>query len=432
MAKIDQIMVDDSTLYELVPEIAPLFDNTKAYAVGDCVIKDAVLYRFTAAHAAGAWVGTDAEEITVGEELTDLKADLQDIEGEIAYLGLSEDVKQALLQIAEKVAYVDEHGQDYYDALKDALYLPVGLVSISAVYTQSEKVYPSTPLTQLKSNLVVRARYENGTSKVITDYTMNGSLEEGTSTITVAYYRKTATFTVNVSAEPYTITNNLTNCANSNTAVSVNPGESYTATITAAYGCYVDDTYITVLMGGNDVTSTVLNDRVITISEVTGNIIITANAANALHPLKNGTHTFNNGCTITVTNGNHVEITSSHASGGSGLVNFSDVTENTDTEQIIDNVQNNSKKFTINAGQTAVFTIYNYHSNRQNSFNVYGLGTSGALDMAIPDLRASTGSNTKTFAESADVGCLFIAITQYNASPISFDVSLVVDGVQYV
>lgn len=80
MAKLDQITVDD-TLYELVPEIAPLFDNAKAYNVGDCVINDAKFYRFTAAHAAGAWVGTDAEAITVGNELTGLKADLTDLNG---------------------------------------------------------------------------------------------------------------------------------------------------------------------------------------------------------------------------------------------------------------------------------------------------------------------------------------------------------------
>lgn len=75
MAAIDQVSLGETT-YELVPEIAPLFDNTKEYAIGDYVIKDAALYKFKAAHAAGAWVGTDAEVITVGNELTDLKADL--------------------------------------------------------------------------------------------------------------------------------------------------------------------------------------------------------------------------------------------------------------------------------------------------------------------------------------------------------------------
>lgn len=75
MAKLDQALIKGTT-YEIVPEIAPLFSENTAYAVDDCVIKDAVLYRFTVAHAAGPWIGTDAEEITVGKELTGLKADL--------------------------------------------------------------------------------------------------------------------------------------------------------------------------------------------------------------------------------------------------------------------------------------------------------------------------------------------------------------------
>jgi hypothetical protein len=187
-------------------------------------------------------------------------------------------------------------------------------------------------------------------------------------------------------------------------------------------------------MGGVDVTSTVLSNRVISIAEVTGNIVITANAANALYPLKNGTHTFSNGCTITVTDGHHVEISGSHSSGGSGLINISDITENTETEQTVTNVQNGTKKFTFEAGQTAVFTIYNLvvPSNKASSYNMYGLETSGALDMAIGDIRPSTGSKTKTFESDTDVGCLFVAITQTNMGTFSFDVSLVVDGVQYV
>lgn len=49
-----------------------------------------------------------------------------------AQLTLSDnDVKLALLQIAEKTAYIDQHGQDYYDALEDALYPPVRATSVS-------------------------------------------------------------------------------------------------------------------------------------------------------------------------------------------------------------------------------------------------------------------------------------------------------------
>ena len=36
--------------------------------------------------------------------------------------GVSDELKTALLQLASKVAYIDDDGQDYYDDLYDALY----------------------------------------------------------------------------------------------------------------------------------------------------------------------------------------------------------------------------------------------------------------------------------------------------------------------
>lgn len=112
--------------------------------------------------------------------------------------GLSDDVKQALLQIAQKVAYVDAHGQDYYDDLYNAFYPPLTIVSISAVYTQSGDVYDTDSLDSLKADLVVTALYEDGTTQVVTNYTLSGTLAVGTSTITVSYGGKTDTFDVTV------------------------------------------------------------------------------------------------------------------------------------------------------------------------------------------------------------------------------------------
>lgn len=68
----------DGTKYEIVPEIAPLFNTSTAYAKGDCVIKDAVLYRFKTAHSAGAWNSSEVDAINLSEEVTDLKQDLQE------------------------------------------------------------------------------------------------------------------------------------------------------------------------------------------------------------------------------------------------------------------------------------------------------------------------------------------------------------------
>ena len=67
MAKLDKFIIDGTT-YEIVPEIAPLFNESDSYSVGNCVIKDAALYRFTANHT-GAWTGNDVEAIEVADRL---------------------------------------------------------------------------------------------------------------------------------------------------------------------------------------------------------------------------------------------------------------------------------------------------------------------------------------------------------------------------
>ena len=80
----------------------------------------------------------------------------------------------------------------------------------------------------------------------------------------------------------YTITNNLANCTSSNSITSVQEGSSYNATITA------NNNYIlqapTITMGGTDVTSSVYSNGVISITKVTGNIVITCNAIKEIKP----------------------------------------------------------------------------------------------------------------------------------------------------
>ena len=74
----------------------------------------------------------------------------------------------------------------------------------------------------------------------------------------------------------YTITKKLTNVTISNSATSVNENSSYSATLTANSGYELSTVKIT--MGGADVTSSSYSDGSITISNVTGNIVITADA----------------------------------------------------------------------------------------------------------------------------------------------------------
>lgn len=219
--------------------------------------------------------------------------------------GLSDEAKQALLALLEKVAYVDENGQTYYDALETALYPPVNLVSISAVYEQSGVVYDNQTLDSLRANLVVTARYDDTSTQNVTSYTLSGTLATGTSTITVAYGGKTTTFTVvvNHATTQYTITNNLTNCSNSNSATVTNENSAYSGTLTVDAD-YVMDT-VAIMMGGTDVTSTAYDSETgaISIASVTGNVVITAEAVEDVGYISGEPYTF------TITNGYVVDDT---------------------------------------------------------------------------------------------------------------------------
>lgn len=116
---------------------------------------------------------------------------------------ISNALKTALLTIAQKVAYIDEHGQTYYQALYDALYPPANLVSISAVFTQGAAViYDTDSLDDLKQYLAVTALYDDSsTADVTSQCLLSGTLTVGTSIITASYGGMTDTFTVTVTED---------------------------------------------------------------------------------------------------------------------------------------------------------------------------------------------------------------------------------------
>lgn len=213
--------------------IAPTEGSTTAnaaHAKGSYFFYGGVLYVAMADIAPGETIitsgsGQNCEEAPLGKTATELKSAIdgittatEDNEGKAlkaktivngkvtewefgeAGGGISSDVKSALLACFAKVTWTDEHGQDYYDALESALY-PVELVSIGAVYTQTATVYSTNSLNSLKSDLIVTAYYNNGTSSIINAYSLSGTLVEGTSTITVTYDGKTTTFNVIVTAD---------------------------------------------------------------------------------------------------------------------------------------------------------------------------------------------------------------------------------------
>lgn len=113
-------------------------------------------------------------------------------------VGIPEAVKESLLQLVRHVAYVDDQGQSYYDALEMALYGDE-VASLSAVYSPgSFKVYDSDSLDVMQPYLTVTAHYYSGDTETVQGYQLSGTLVEGTQTITVSYMGKTTTFTVTV------------------------------------------------------------------------------------------------------------------------------------------------------------------------------------------------------------------------------------------
>lgn len=112
---------------------------------------------------------------------------------------LSYAAKQALLACFRHVAWIDDQGQSYYNALESELFPDATLESITAVFTQgSAIIYDTDSLETLRQYLTVTATFSDSTTAAVTDYTLSGTLAAGTSTITVSYSGKTDTFSVTV------------------------------------------------------------------------------------------------------------------------------------------------------------------------------------------------------------------------------------------
>lgn len=116
-------------------------------------------------------------------EINELKDDLDKV-------GISENVKTTLLACFEHVAWTDEHGQDYYDALETALY-ESGYPRIKAIYNGSgHVVYTDDDLGTIKPYLTVtyyETRDSEGQVISASNYTLSGLLTEGDNNIRVTY-----------------------------------------------------------------------------------------------------------------------------------------------------------------------------------------------------------------------------------------------------
>lgn len=196
---------------------------------------------------------------SVGAEVSDLKSA---ISGGV----LTPAIKAALLQLAEKVAYIDNQGQDYYQDLCDALYPLAELVSISAVFTQGQTVvYDTDSLDSLKSMLVVTATYEDSSTRTVPSsaYTLSGTLTVGTSTITASYGGKTDTFTVTVTEGTLYPLYNGSHSFNYDRSVVVTGGNHFefldVGSYTSSFANYINITDVTKNSSAPDSTSNINN-----------------------------------------------------------------------------------------------------------------------------------------------------------------------------
>lgn len=193
--------------------------------------------------------------------------------------GLSYTAKKAILDLFGAVAYYNKDIANTYQILKDALLVAVDSIvldkteltftsatSQTLVATKSPAESEGT-LVWTSNNTNVATVDNNG----VVTATGNG---ECTITVTCGSVYATCNVAVSGVLATYSITNNLTNVTTSNNMDKIAEKTGYIATLTANSNYVISS--VTVTMGEKDITSSAYSNGSISISNVTGNIVITA------------------------------------------------------------------------------------------------------------------------------------------------------------
>ena len=238
-------------------------------------------------------------------------------------------------------------------------------------------------------------------------------------------------------AEPvaYTVINNLTNVSSNNASVSVEENASYTAALTANEGYTVES--VTVTMGGSDITEAVYSGGVVSISAVTGNVVITASAVVAevapLYTFTDGTKTIDGVATLTVS-GNHIEFSCTQSGNIWNLSNPEANIHRTNGKGLA----GQPEWFVIPAGascelkfKNAVYTdgALSTEVSLFTSNSTVWNGTKVAGSTTTRDVISQDGTVAFTVEEETSVACL--GMTCYNLGSFSFNAELYVNGIRY-
>jgi len=244
--------------------------------------------------------GAAADSAKVGQEISELKSKISDIEEQIegggTGGGLTNQIKTALLNCFANVMFKSSNSANLIGALREALYSDYVAVSgISLNYSTLSIEIGSTEqlrATVLPTNASDKSVIWSSNNSNVATVDNSGNVtavSEGVATITATTndggYTATCQTTVSERIVVYTVSNNLTGCTNSNSATSVNDGSNYVGEIAPLTGYRMGS--VTVLMGGNDITASAYSNGTISISNVTGNIVITATATEIGNILQN-------------------------------------------------------------------------------------------------------------------------------------------------
>ena len=227
--------------------------------------------------------GQAADSKTVGDKFTDLESQISAISP-----GLSRAEKDAILAYFAEQVEIHPSLEDAYQAIYNLWNKPVNSIalnkhSLMLAVGMSEKLLVTIDPPDAYDRTVTWSSSPQGIVSVAQDGTVM-ALQDGRATVTASCGGKTDSCSVTaVQMNYYSVTNNLTNVTNSNSASSVLEGESYSATLSVMPDYNLTDVQIT--MGGSNITSSAYNNESheIYISSVSGNITITASATKIVY-----------------------------------------------------------------------------------------------------------------------------------------------------
>ena len=227
--------------------------------------------------------GQAADSKTVGDKFADLESQISAISP-----GLSRAEKDAILAYFAEQVEIHPSLDDAYQAIYDLWNKPVNSItlnkhSLMLAVGMSEKLLVTIDPPDAYDRTVTWSSSPEGIVSVAQDGTVM-ALQDGRATVTASCGGKTDSCSVTaVQMNYYSVTNNLTNVTNSNSASSVLEWESYSATLSVSPDYSLTDVQIT--MGGSNITSSAYNNetREIYIASVSGNITITASATKIVY-----------------------------------------------------------------------------------------------------------------------------------------------------